>query len=805
MTSTQNQSRTKSTKSIPTELDAWYQRAQDLGLKPTRRKDQTQSLCFTGHDKKTHSLIISIGDSGVAVASCFGKCATERMSKTERGVWWAALVKFFWGVTINGREAPSGRKLTGDDRFERIHDWYSQTGETLLAQKCKYKPGQVDANGEPQTWTTRYMVKGNVVYTKPKNFPKGILYNWSAVDRAIVNGDTIHVAEGEKDCDRLIADGFVATCNIEGAGSWKKANSKSLYGAHRVIVHRDNDGAGDGFQKAVLTSTASYCMLIGKLELPDLEAGEDYSDWRDSGHTVAELRAVLSKITEWIPDGADLDYKRDYHSAIWAADQFEEFHGDNFLCVARSTGDMPTNFWYCWDGTRYALAERQQVSRAWRELIDHWLTVALNKDTSDADKDKRIKAAAHFSKGNNVRSAMYFLGGLCAVTDADLNPDGHLLNTPGAIVDLRTGERITENRKSYRMTYVTAGEYVPGILEDTPNNLWLPTVREILDNHEQTDDELTEKRGFVKRFAGYSATGSTKEDKALFLIGRGRNGKNTIAETCARVLGDYGRKVPASLFRKARGNTEHPTVLATLQDVRFGWTSEVGSEKELDEEILRRVTSDDMLTSRKMHRDYADFQSTATLWVLNNEPLKIDSQVAGTWTKILLLYLVNTYLDPDEMTARRAAGENLLDEHITERDPGLRAELYLDEADVILTWIIEGAIEWYQDGLKIPQEILADVGEYKSDEDVLLDFTSQYLIRERGARFTFADAWTCYRHFSYLEGWKKPRYSQKRFSGKFTERGYKRTRDSGPREFVGGYLDPALLDAAKAWKAQQES
>ena len=92
----------------------------------------------------------------------------------------------------------------------------------------------------------------------------------------------LFIFEGEKDVDRAIKFGLLATCNVGGAGNWKAELNQHLTGK-RVCIVPDNDAAGlshadkvldlllqDGFEAFILTS-----------HLEALTDKGDFSDWMD--------------------------------------------------------------------------------------------------------------------------------------------------------------------------------------------------------------------------------------------------------------------------------------------------------------------------------------------------------------------------------------------------------------------------------------------------------------------------------------------------------------------------------------------
>ena len=53
----------------------------------------------------------------------------------------------------------------------------------------------------------------------------------------------VYIMEGEKDLDRAIKFGLLATCNVGGAGKWTPQLNKYLMGK-KVYIVPDNDDAG---------------------------------------------------------------------------------------------------------------------------------------------------------------------------------------------------------------------------------------------------------------------------------------------------------------------------------------------------------------------------------------------------------------------------------------------------------------------------------------------------------------------------------------------------------------------------------
>ncbi|WP_161978356.1 AAA family ATPase [Sphingomonas oligophenolica] len=99
----------------------------------------------------------------------------------------------------------------------------------------------------------------------------------------------IWITEGEKDADRLIAVGLVATTNAGGAGNFG-AELAPYFEGRTVIALADNDAAGRKHVTVVRSRLSGVVRRFADLELPGLPVKGDVSDWLDAGGTVEELR-----------------------------------------------------------------------------------------------------------------------------------------------------------------------------------------------------------------------------------------------------------------------------------------------------------------------------------------------------------------------------------------------------------------------------------------------------------------------------------------------------------------------------------
>ena len=138
---------------------------------------------------------------------------------------------------------------------------------------------------EPKTFKQRHFKDGKTVWglkdiePLPYNLPK-ILED---------KDKTIFIVEGEKDADRLVSLGFLATTNSGGSKNWKPSLNK-YFKDRRIILISDNDSAGYLHTQAISNHLLSEAESLHFLSLEGKVADKgDISDFIDAGGDIEEL------------------------------------------------------------------------------------------------------------------------------------------------------------------------------------------------------------------------------------------------------------------------------------------------------------------------------------------------------------------------------------------------------------------------------------------------------------------------------------------------------------------------------------
>ncbi len=164
--------------------------------------------------------------------------------------------------------------------------------------------GYVDEEGSLLYQVVRYQPKGfrqrrpgvNGEWVWKLDGVRRVLYRLPEVVRA----EEVYVVEGEKDSDRLAKLDLVATTNAGGASKWLPEFARYFHDKH-VVILPDNDEPGRRHAEQVARSLHPVAASVRIIGLPELEKGQDVSDWLDAGHGKDDLLALKQITPPWEP------------------------------------------------------------------------------------------------------------------------------------------------------------------------------------------------------------------------------------------------------------------------------------------------------------------------------------------------------------------------------------------------------------------------------------------------------------------------------------------------------------------------
>lgn len=128
------------------------------------------------------------------------------------------------------------------------------------------------------------------------------IYRLPEVRRAIKRGETIYVVDGEKDADRMWAEGLAATCCPYGSWNWKDAHSRWLKDADVAVIADKDPRKPKG--KVSFKGQKAALRIVRSLQKFDVDAtvleavqGKDASDHFNAGYTAEDLISNRADLT----------------------------------------------------------------------------------------------------------------------------------------------------------------------------------------------------------------------------------------------------------------------------------------------------------------------------------------------------------------------------------------------------------------------------------------------------------------------------------------------------------------------------
>ena len=391
--------------------------------------------------------------------------------------------------------------------------------------------------------------------------------------------------------------------------------------------------------------------------------------------------------------------------------------------------------WLAWDGCRFApdknrarlLAQtftERQLQAAAADLQKAAGAAARDVDNTElAAQVKHAKELYAFLKRcrqtNGINHLLTEAAPHLAIAVDDLDADPFLLNTPGGIVDLRTGE-LRAPDPAARCTKVTA--VAPG---SDGAELW----RGFLDTVTCGNTELAE---YLQTVAGMAVLGKVLTETLLIATGDGGNGKSTFFNTLARVLGDYSTSInPSLLLTGNRGNVG--AEVAVLRGVRLALAAETEEGQRLESSTVKRLCSTDRIAANPKYMQPFTFTPSHTLLMFTNFLPRVGSSDRGTWSRLTVL--------PFNAHLRDTAGER----------KDYAEVLFTQAGGAVLSWMIAGARRFIANGYKLtpPAVVREALADYRKSCDWLGGFLTECC--ELGENYATSSRELYQRYSSYCQ------------------------------------------------------
>jgi len=443
------------------------------------------------------------------------------------------------------------------------------------------------------------------------------------------------------------------------------------------------------------------------------------------------------------------------------SERFMKREGEKFLYVEQWG-------WLAWDGKRWNIHDADAIlARAVHQTIKD---IRLE---AKAWKESEFDFIVETKKGVDIWDSMKLMGwclgsqGASHIACVSRIAQSHLTAAPDSFdrdpmamnvdngtlhfakSDVNDYVTFTPHARQDRMTKITPVAYDPKAL--------CPQYDEFL-RKVQPDDQM---QVHLHAWGGVSLTALALAQLA-FWHGTGRNGKSTLIDTWAYVMGDYAQTIPIESFldqgRTKRGGDASPDI-AALPGVRCLRTSEPDKGAKLDESLLKLVTGGEPLRARHLNRDFFEFRPSFKMTMQGNYKPVIHGTDEGFWSRFLLV--------PWKVMIPK-----------DERDPDLPMKLRA-EAPGILNRLLDGLRYYMDKGLSPPDKVIEATAAFRDDTDPIGRFLADCVKIHAGESSHKAPGQPMFRLYAaWCKAMGERRWSPKNFSRSVQEHGIERVKSS---------------------------
>ncbi len=248
----------------------------------------------------------------------------------------------------------------------------------------------------------------------------------------------------------------------------------------------------------------------------------------------------------------------------------------------------------------------------------------------------------------------------------------------------------------------------------------------------------------------------------MFGYGPGGNGKGVWISTITNIMKDYASTAAMDTFTSS-GFDRHPTELAMLAGARLVTASETEEGRAWAEARIKSMTGGDAITAHFMRQDNFTFTPTFKLMIVGNHKPTLHNVDDAMKRRLRIVPFIH-----------KPAVTN----------PYLADELR-EEWPEILRWMIEGCIDWHQNGLTTTAAIAGATAEYFEEQDLVGQWMEEYDV-EPGNKHKSSvptDLYQSWRSFAEKAG--VPPGAQRSFSDKLKAKGLTKGKSNGVRYWYG--------------------
>jgi len=285
---------------------------------------------------------------------------------------------------------------------------------------------------------------------------------------------------------------------------------------------------------------------------------------------------------------------------------------------------------------------------------------------------------------------------------------------------------------------------------------WIETLEEIFERD-------SKKISVIQEFFGLCLTKNTKYAKALWLVGSGRNGKNTIVYILEEILGKANRSaVPIKKL-------SNPYYKAHLFGKLANISAETAANSKMCDADYKEIVSGDTICGEQKYKHPFDFKPYCKMINLSNNLPMVDDRTPSFFERLLIVRFNKQFIGDSD-------------------NKNLKYELATEELDGIFLWCLEGLNRLEERGFFTKDNVMKDeIEAYRRENNSILVFVDEECQIEPSLRSTKKEIYEKYLYWCKEAGYSpltKRKFGTELLS-QYRPRVKKARGTAGVREWVG--------------------
>lgn len=413
--------------------------------------------------------------------------------------------------------------------------------------------------------------------------------------------------------------------------------------------------------------------------------------------------------------------------------------------------------WYVYDGRRWEADRSAFAAMSLCKRLTHLLGLLPPLIEDDDLRERFVRHVQRWRTRRTREVALRDAAEVYPVKAADFDKDPMVLNCLNGTLRLDTRVFYEHNPADF-ISKLANVHYNPAIESQD----WEDFATQVTEtNHAYHKDEIerdpldphmpdacirskaieasAHKRRYLQKTLGYCLTGLTNQECMFVLHGEStRNGKSTLVETFATMMGDYAatampETLAAQAFPSGRGPSED---IARLCGARFVAMSEPDRNVRLSPSLLKLLTGNDTITCRFLHENSFEYRPQFKLFMNTNHLPDCGDDTVFTSGRMRVIRF-ERHFKPRErdltLKTRLCSRENLCG---------------------LLNWALRGLERIGEEGFDPPECVTEAAESYRTDCDPVAQFVAECLVKDHKANVRTADVYRAYRPWCEANGYE---------------------------------------------------